>query len=186
MTRVCLRRWIPRPRPFHCPPIGPQVLHRRRNRQLRRQSPRSPTPRCPTRSLRVLSRSPRGRTLVPPMRDPSRLHRNHPRIMFPNCMFWHNGLPSQGIWTRVPTHDAIVPGEPLVALPTYRPQLLLANGLRWTAVGPAQWLHVDGPDDPIPTVSLDFGRFIAVSSPTEGARVNVRIGARHAVGLGRS
>jgi hypothetical protein len=86
--------------------------------------------------------------------------------------------PAQSIWTRIATHDPIVPGEPLVALPTYRPQLLLASGLRWTAVGPAQWLHVDAPDDPIPTVSLDFGRFIAVSSPTEGARINVRVGAR--------
>lgn len=86
--------------------------------------------------------------------------------------------PSTGLWLRVPTLDPILPAEPLLALPSYQPLLLLATGLRWTAVGPARWRHLEVPDESVPEIVLDYGRFIAVSSPTEGAKVVLRAGSR--------
>ncbi|MHB8953734.1 MAG: hypothetical protein ACYC4U_12260 [Pirellulaceae bacterium] len=81
-------------------------------------------------------------------------------------------------WPRLAAHDPLEVGARLVALPTYRPQILFSGGVQVVLIGPAE-AHLIGPDaEGIPGIVLHYGKFLAMSVGEANTRLNIQIGAR--------
>ena len=81
-------------------------------------------------------------------------------------------------WPRVATNDPLGAEDRLVALPTYRPQILFSSGVQLVVIGPAELRLVGADADGVPGVVLQYGRFVAMSVGKPDNRLNVQIGAR--------
>jgi hypothetical protein len=81
-------------------------------------------------------------------------------------------------WYRMRTLGAVKSDELLVALPTYRPRLLVTPGIQLVLIGPtALRLHGQGAAG-VPVMTVNYGRFLAVTDGTSGSDLELRIGQR--------
>ncbi len=81
-------------------------------------------------------------------------------------------------WLRLVANSPLSAGTRLVALPTYRPQILFASGVQMVVIGPAE-LQLAAPDaDGVEGVVLHYGRLLVMPAPQEGSRLNIQFGAR--------
>ena len=81
-------------------------------------------------------------------------------------------------WPRLATNDPLAADTRLVALPTYRPQILFSSGVQLVLIGPAELQLVGADAEGVPGVVLQYGRFVAMSDGKPDSRLNIQIGAR--------
>ncbi len=81
-------------------------------------------------------------------------------------------------WPRLATNDPLAADTRLVALPTYRPQILFSSGVQLVLIGPAELQLVGADADGVPGVVLQYGRLVATSDGKPDRRLNIQIGAR--------
>ncbi len=81
-------------------------------------------------------------------------------------------------WPRLATNDPLAADTRLVALPTYRPQILFSSGVQLVLIGPAELQLVGADADDVPGVVLQYGRFVAMSDGKPDSRLNIQIGTR--------
>ncbi len=86
--------------------------------------------------------------------------------------------PAAETWLRLAPNSPIASGQQLIALPTYRPQIALSNGIQLTLVGPAAVSLLDPDTGGIPGVVVQYGRILAVGDGKPGTALNVHIGDR--------
>jgi hypothetical protein len=82
-------------------------------------------------------------------------------------------------WLRPATNDPLDADVRLVALPTYRPQILLASGMQLVLVGPAEVLLIAADAEGVPGVSVQYGRLLVMPVEQPNNRLNIQFGARH-------
>jgi hypothetical protein len=76
-------------------------------------------------------------------------------------------------WMRLPTNAALAPGDRLLALPAYRPKLVLASGFQITLSG-GTLVEFRGPEAPgMVNLSIEYGRIVVV--PVGAAAGSVRL-----------
>ena len=80
-------------------------------------------------------------------------------------------------WPRLATNDPLAADTRLVALPTYRPQILFSSGVQLVLIGPAELQLVGADADGVPGVVLQYGRFVAMSDGKPDSRLNIQIGS---------
>ena len=86
--------------------------------------------------------------------------------------------PASETWVRLPPNAPLTAGQKLVALPTYRPQIALNNGIQLTLVGPAAISLIEPDSSGIPGILVRYGGILAVGSGKTGTALNIRIGER--------
>jgi hypothetical protein len=80
------------------------------------------------------------------------------------------------LWHRLAPRSMLVAGERLVVLPTYRPQLTLANGVQVTVVGESS-LSVEKPTQAgSASLVVDYGRIWLASLGAAGGQVELDLG----------
>ncbi len=85
------------------------------------------------------------------------------------------------LWQRLPSRAPLLAGEPLLALPTYRPQVMLSTGMQWTLVGPSRAV-IELPDaDETPHLRLEFGRVTLVTFARTGTKIQLSWNGRSAL-----
>jgi hypothetical protein len=76
------------------------------------------------------------------------------------------------------TNDHLAEGQPLIALPSYRPQILFSSGIQVLMVGPAS-VELIAPDRiGVPGIQVDGGRLVVTSVGEPGNQLIVRMGER--------
>ena len=86
-----------------------------------------------------------------------------------------------GEWARVPTRNTVRAGDRLLALPTFRPQLLLVNGIQMTLDGPTA-VQLAAPDESgVHWVHVEYGRLLLVTVGKAGAKLGLQFGERRGV-----
>jgi len=83
-------------------------------------------------------------------------------------------------WVRLVANDELAPDVRLAALPTYRPQILLSNGVQVMIVGPAE-LHLTALDaEGVPGIVLQYGRLVVLPANEPNKGLDIQFGPRHA------
>jgi hypothetical protein len=90
------------------------------------------------------------------------------------------GDPNVNAWMRLAPRVPLSSADPLLSLPTYRPQVLLANGVQLTFAGHASFQLGAAAGDDVPLLILDEGRVVMVTGGKPGAAVRLRCGPRTA------
>lgn len=85
------------------------------------------------------------------------------------------------VWERVASRSPLQVGQPLVALPTYRPEIMLPTGMQLTLIGPARAAMDTPPDNETPQVRLEFGKITVVTFARAGSKIGLAWGNRTAV-----
>ncbi len=86
-----------------------------------------------------------------------------------------------GDWHRVPPRDTVVSGNRLMALPTFRPRIVLVNNVQITLDGPTD-IRLDPPDESgVPWVNVKYGRLLLMTVGEPGASVGLQMGQRKGV-----
>lgn len=86
--------------------------------------------------------------------------------------------PETGSWLRLPGLTTLAAGDRILALPTYRPQFLIAPGLQVVLVGPAE-VMLQGPNEAgVAGLDIKYGRAIVVTDGKSGTNLNLQIGKR--------
>ncbi len=86
--------------------------------------------------------------------------------------------PATEMWLRLAPNDPLASGQQLIALPTFRPQIALSNGVQLTLVGPASVSLLDADAAGVPGVVVQFGRILAIGDGKPGTALNLHIGDR--------
>jgi hypothetical protein len=81
-------------------------------------------------------------------------------------------------WLRVATNDPLGPATRLVALPTFRPQVLFSSGVQMTLVGPAEVQLTEPDPEGVPGVIVQYGRLLVMPGTAPNSRLNIQVGAR--------
>ncbi len=81
-------------------------------------------------------------------------------------------------WLRLATNDPLAADTRLVALPTYRPQILFSSGVQLMVVGPAEVRLTAADADGVPGVVVQYGRLIAMPVSQPKSRLNIQFGTR--------
>lgn len=77
---------------------------------------------------------------------------------------------------RVPARGTIYAGESLIALPTYRPSVVLASGITVQLYGGAQASFTALDADGVPEIRLDSGRLVVLTAAKPEMQVRLRAG----------
>ncbi|HEX5443533.1 MAG TPA: hypothetical protein VFW87_06880, partial [Pirellulales bacterium] len=77
---------------------------------------------------------------------------------------------------RVPARGTVYAGETLLALPTYRPSIVLASGITVQLYGGAQASLASHDADGVPEIRLESGRLVLLSATQPEMRVRLRAG----------
>jgi hypothetical protein len=85
-----------------------------------------------------------------------------------------------GTWLRAVAHEPLAPDQRLVALPTYRPQILFSSGVQVVVIGPAELELLEADSDGVPGVKLHAGRLLAMSTGKPRLQLRLQFGARAA------
>ena len=81
-------------------------------------------------------------------------------------------------WVRLATNDPLAEGQRLIALPSYRPQMLFSSGIQVLMMGPTS-LELLAPDSTgVPGIRVGSGRLIVTSAGEPGNRLQLQLGAR--------
>lgn len=78
--------------------------------------------------------------------------------------------------TRVGARSSIFAGDELVVLPAYRAQVLLSNNVQFTALGETHFTPVLSGSDDVATITVDYGRALAMSVGKVGSRLALNLG----------
>jgi hypothetical protein len=81
-------------------------------------------------------------------------------------------------WLRLATNDPLTADTRLVALPTYRPQILFSSGVQLMAVGPAEVRLTAADADGVPGIIVQYGRLTVMPVSQPKSRVNIQFGTR--------
>ena len=79
-------------------------------------------------------------------------------------------------WYRVARGGRILPGERLVSLPVYRPQLVLSSGAQLLLIGEAAVELSAGSDERLGTINLLYGRVLLSGAGHPGLRLQLNLG----------
>lgn len=77
---------------------------------------------------------------------------------------------------RVPARGTVYAGETLIALPAYRPSVVLASGITVQLYGGAQAGFTALDADGVPEIRLDWGRLVMLSAARPAMKVRLRAG----------
>jgi hypothetical protein len=80
-------------------------------------------------------------------------------------------------WQRADVNRPIMPGDEIMALPLFRPQIALANGLQVTLAGMSHLL-VEQPASGVPRLNLKSGRALVVATQPTGLKLGLQFGTR--------
>jgi hypothetical protein len=81
-------------------------------------------------------------------------------------------------WMVLPPDTPLAAGEPLLSLPAFRPQVLLAPSMKLTVAGEA-YLRLQLPDvADVPRLTLDFGRIVLIPVGEMGNSLQIDFGGR--------
>ncbi len=80
-----------------------------------------------------------------------------------------------GEWVRLPVRTPVMPGDHLLALPTYRPQIDLSSGVSLD-LSDATDLTVNKPGDSSGSLEVQFGRVLLTNISAEERKVNLTVG----------
>lgn len=80
-----------------------------------------------------------------------------------------------GSWFRLATDAPLSRGQQLLALPTYRPQILLAPNLKITFAGEAGATAFEPFSSELATLQIDYGRALVVSADSNPAQVHLAL-----------
>ncbi|MBN2022363.1 MAG: hypothetical protein JW809_06170 [Pirellulales bacterium] len=81
-------------------------------------------------------------------------------------------------WALVPAQGALTPESTLLALPTYRPLIAMANGMTVHLIGGTQIRLLPTNDRETPGVAVEFGRMIVRTAGRPEARLVVEVAGR--------
>jgi hypothetical protein len=86
--------------------------------------------------------------------------------------------PDHKAWMAMIPNTPLAAGEPLLSLPAFRPQIVLAPSVKLTVAGEA-FLRLQVPDAvDVPRLTLDFGRIVLIPVGEMGNSVQVDFGGR--------
>ncbi len=91
---------------------------------------------------------------------------------------WRTPPGGEGAWVRVNANETIAEGERLLGLHTYRPALLLKNGLSLQLIGETQLEVYSTPNEDIPLIRLHFGRIVVASSGKANTKLAIEPGVK--------
>ena len=83
-----------------------------------------------------------------------------------------------GDWFRVPPDSPMVTGQRIIALPTYRPQLLLSNNMKVTLAGESHLEFGQINDAAGPLIKIESGRAIIVPLGEPEAAIHLEVAGR--------
>lgn len=93
---------------------------------------------------------------------------------------WRTPPGGEGAWVRVNANETIAVGERLLGLHTYRPALLLKNGLSLQLIGETQLEVYSTPNEDIPLIRLHFGRIVVANSGKANTKLAIEPGVKQA------
>lgn len=86
--------------------------------------------------------------------------------------------PTTETWLRLPANESIPPEEELVALPSYRPQIVFSTGVHLMLVGPAAVSLGEPGADGVPRLLVRYGRILITADGKPDAALDVEMGDR--------
>lgn len=81
-------------------------------------------------------------------------------------------------WIRLATNDPLAADQRLVALPSFRPQVLFSSGIQVVLIGPASVELVAPDSSGVPGIRPRSGRLVIMSVGEPGNRLNIFVGER--------
>lgn len=84
-------------------------------------------------------------------------------------------------WSRLPSREPLTVGNPLRVLPTYRPQVMLDNGIQIIFPGHTAVEVLEPLDEGTPLLEVHYGRAIVATVGKPGAKIAFQLGARRCV-----
>lgn len=91
---------------------------------------------------------------------------------------WRTPPGGEGAWVRVNGGETIATGERLLGLHTYRPSVLLKNGLSLQLIGETQLEVFSTAKDDVPLIRLHFGRIVIANSGKANSQVAIEPGVK--------
>ena len=91
---------------------------------------------------------------------------------------WKTPPGGEGTWSRVNGGETIAMGERLLGLHTYRPSLLLKNGLSLQLIGETQLEIYSTPNEDVPLIRLHFGRIVIANSGKANTKLAIEPGVK--------
>lgn len=89
---------------------------------------------------------------------------------------WRTPPGGEGSWVRVNAGETIATGEQLLGLHTYRPSLLLKNGLSLQLIGETRLEIYSTPKEDVPLIRLLFGRIVVANSGKANTQLAIEPG----------
>jgi hypothetical protein len=99
---------------------------------------------------------------------------------------WHEGV---GAWMRLASGEPLTMGDQFMVLPTYRPVLIMSDGLELTLCGATRGAILEessesGNEPSKPSIGIEYGCVIIATGGKEGGQISLRCGpCRQAITL---
>jgi hypothetical protein len=81
----------------------------------------------------------------------------------------------QGLWYRIPERAVLRPGEQLLVLPSYRPQLAFTSGIQAMLIGPTYGELLPGNGDQPPGLAFATGAALLDTAGVGGSSITLRL-----------
>ncbi len=85
--------------------------------------------------------------------------------------------PAQSTYMRLEPLSQLMPGDRLLAPPSFRPQLLMAPGISLTLAGPTEF-QIFPPEEGDLSLAIESGRAVILTDGREGLKLRMKLGTR--------
>jgi hypothetical protein len=101
-------------------------------------------------------------------------------VKAPDLMFLARHDLQNDAWNRLPSRTQLAAADELIALPTYRPEIVMTPGVQVTFVGPSRVGLLAPTPQGEPGLFMQYGRAVISTAGVPGAKIHLTFGQQHA------